>query len=148
MFEKLKGLLLRRKLRQINQIDAINWGGCAIVAYGLQKHLGSGRIIYLMTDYDISNGNVERIKNGEADNCCHAVLEVDGKYIDSTGIWSKEKLLEKWRGVKESLEVSSELVLKSINESPWNPAFSRKTTVPKIDSILGLKGDLVSAITI
>jgi len=147
-FTKKEDLHLVMKLNELNNIENINLGGCAIVAYSLKKYLKKDnvKILYLMSKYDVYMGNSEKLNNGIAESCAHSIIEKDGKYIDSTGIYSRKSFLKRWKGVQEIIEVPMDLVLESINNSVWNSTFSRENNLYKIDRLFNLNGELLKEI--
>ena len=153
MINFIKNILLRYKLKnikekleKINSIEDINAGGCAIVSLALKKYLNTkdAKIIYLMTSSDIDIGRDVNIKNGIKDSCAHSVMKIGSKYIDSTGIFTKEELLLEWDNILEEIEVelSMELSLEAINKVSWNPLFDRADNIAIIDDIFGLNNFL------
>jgi len=145
---KIKFLTLKRKLKELNKIETINRGGCAIVAYGIKKYLGKdAKIIYLLSIYDINSDKPQNISQHFPENASHVVVEMYGKYIDSKGIHSKKKLLKEW-GAKKEIEVSFDFLKKSINEAFWNPCFDRAKYLETIDRIIGLKYFLLKNISL
>jgi len=141
---------LTEKLNEINEIDYVNCGGCAIVAYGLQKYIKDNhpnmnpQIMYLFNRYD--NECYENVKNNRNDSSCHVVVKVGDTYIDSEGVHVPSELKHTWSIINE-LQVPREFALLSINEAIWNPAFDRKEGIPKIKEILGLDDEFVNSIS-
>jgi len=145
---------LSRKLKELNQLENINSGGCAIVAYALSKYLinTETEIIYLLTKEDLDNDLISKIKEGKTSNCHHSVLKIEDRYIDTEGITSKYKIFNRNScfpdEIVASISVPLDLVLKSINEEYWSNEFSRKDNLLKIDNILNLNGLLIRNIEV
>jgi len=127
-------------IKEIDNLGRVNNGGCAIVAYGLVKHVEKfypkkrAQVVYLFGKYDESYDN---LKNNVSDSCGHAVVKIGEKYFDSTGTTSLENL-KKWWSLPQFCEVDLELVGHSINHACWNPSFNREQCVPEIFRILKL----------
>ncbi len=134
-FEKLKLILLERKLQKLDKINYINSGGCAIVAYALSKYLKgiNTEIIYLLTNEDLNDNVISKIRNGEPTHCHHSVLKINDKYIDTIGACSKYEMFERWS---------------DFNTVSWNMSFSREYDLHLVDSILNLKGSLLNEISL
>ena len=134
-------------LRKIGKINYVNNGGCAIVAYGLVKHIEKyypkipAKVVYLFRGWDTSYTN---IKNNDADSCGHAVVKIGDKYYDTDGGQTLKSL-----GFEHSCEVDMELVLDSLNLSwCWNQMFDRESGVPKICEALQLDAKVLDCIEI
>ena len=123
---KLKKLL-KNKLEQINEIPAINSGGCAFVALELAKHITKlgykAEIVYLFGDYDEKGFN--NVKNMVADSCLHAVVQVDDVYFDSTGPMKIGKLKREW-DFKYKAVLTKKFTTQTLISACWNPFFDRK----------------------
>ena len=125
-FPAIQQLRLRMKLRQINKIDSINSGGCAIVAHSLEAYIRRTSpklnpiIVYLY--YSNEHEKAENIANGNNENCGHAMVQVDDLYYDSKGIHTLQDVLERMDIIQPTIP---DLVLRSIRENSWNSYFDR-----------------------
>ena len=124
--------------KELNKIDHVNRGGCAIVAYGVVEYLKSNHpnidatVVYLFRgDFD----GYRECAKGNATSCAHAVVKIGDKYYDSEGVYSERVLAT---SLPKFWHTTQEFVLKSVNGGGWNPLFDREYGVPKIAEILGL----------
>ncbi len=141
---------LTDKLKELNGIDAINSGGCAIAAYALVEFLRGQNIhdatvVYLFGDY-AENGKYRNVMSNDIESCHHAVVRSGDEYYDSKGIYYSLNDLIVMKGMPLSIEVSQDYVLDSINYGGWNNWFERWTGVPEIFRILGLGSELKNLI--
>lgn len=131
----------KKKLKFLNEIPSINWGGCAIAAVSLYKWFKKHnlieklnvKLIYTYYDqYQFSTNS--KYLNNEIESfttCSHALISVNNQTYDSSG---KESVNSYYH------EVSESFVLQTIYHSTyWNPSFDRKKYVKQITSSLGIK---------
>lgn len=132
---------LQNKLNELDKINFINCGGCAIVAYAIAKWMNKNypnidtEIVYLFESYSDSYIN---IKNNENGSCKHAVIKIDNKYLDTNRACSLKELKEEL-SFKNKLTMSNERTLESINYlDHWNWMFKRDPNISKISDILNI----------
>ncbi len=139
------------KLKELNEIDSINSGGCAIAAYALvefmkiEHNVDDASVVYLYNTY-ARTGQYANVMNGEPDSCHHAVVRCGDTYYDSWGEYFSLDEVRDTKGMELSIEVSQDYVLQSINNLGWNNWFERWTGVPEIFRILGLSSDIKNLI--
>ena len=133
-------LNLLNKLEELNQIPAINRGGCAVAAYAIKKYLKiqgiKSNIIYLL-DYE---PDYIELSNGNAEACAHAIIEVEGVWYDSSGPLNKKDIIRKCEAEEPYgiFNISRHLVKKSIKGAVWNPSFDKECYLPKIANIFNI----------
>ena len=148
LFDSKEKKAIKAKLEALNRIPFINNGGCAIVAVGLVEYLkevykeDGAKIIYLFSNYD---GAYDNINDGNDDSCGHAVVLIQGKCYDSTGIHTLKSRMAN-DGFEKSIEVTEKFVIKTINKCGWNPSFDREEGVPMITEALGLDKEVLSKV--
>ena len=148
--DKLFILDLLNRFKQVDQIQYINQGGCAIVAHAsyqfVMKHAPhlEPQIVYLLQSHRLSN--IHNISNRIPDSCAHAVLCLKGKYyFDSNGLiassLSELNLSINWSYSIEAKHVDPDFCLTSIRTPTvsWNKNFSRRPALPTIKSIFESK---------
>ena len=157
-----KEILSLNELREfLNNIENINYGGCAISAYSIYCYLEKTnqllldtKIIYIHRKYDIDgyNNNCSFINNGcnslECDSASHVILYHNGYYLDSNLKQNniKDFINEFYEFCSYdefiTLEIPQHLthifLKKSLNEGSWNPDFNRKN-IEIIEKKLDLK---------
>lgn len=141
---------IKKKLKELNSIRTLNHGGCAITALALHKYIKKNypdvepTIVYLFSDCDDS---YEAMKAGFARSCGHAVVKINGLYLDSHGFRHPLDVKRKmW--LTRSLDVEPEIAHESINRREWNPSFDREEHVPTICSILEMDEQFKSTIKV
>jgi hypothetical protein len=147
-----KGEIMRTEefdtlLKELNEIENINCGGCAIVAYGLQQklqqHGKKATIVYILGNSMYDNNNRSNIESNQPASCKHAVIRRGRYYYDSKGRVSKRELIGYWADNPKDIElvpVSKELVFESIKvKRLWNSFFDRKSGIKAIEKILNIK---------
>ena len=119
------------------EIEYLNSGGCAVVAYSIveySKLLGiDAKVRYLFNDWSLSDyRNLTNNKNG---SCSHAVVLINGLLYDSNG----EFEVQGGECEYTTLELEQDKVLESISyPKHWNRAFNRRDGRKKIQSVLGI----------
>lgn len=118
------------------KVSCINYGGCAIAAIAihdcLKKHGFKSEIVYA---YSYRGESYEINKKGRKDfsdfaACSHAMVKVNGFYIDATGV----RDIKDWE-IKHIVKRS--FVVLSVKKGDWNSAFERDTEYPKIKKKIG-----------
>lgn len=138
---------LNEVLEFLDEIPAINSGGCGISAYSVYLWLKKNNslsedfaIIYLhnwdMKDLMTNRKFVEN-KGKKAVACSHAIFRYDGVYYDSTGVSSR------YVGEDNSVVIPTEHVDRfmkaSLMSNDWNPMFRRDIFLPVIEDNLGVE---------
>lgn len=127
---------LKEVREYLNDVEDINWGGCAIAMLAMYRWLKKNNqlkpdtcFIFLHDNTDRYERNKESLSNiGQTPTACtHACLYHDGKYIDS-------KSNIDIRNYRFMLKIDSEeFIVESINNrSAWNDTFERDKYVPDI----------------
>ena len=127
----------------LNNIPTINGGGCGVAAIVihdiLNKYNIPNEIIFLYDhndDYDlIRNKTAKQDLSKEFASCDHAVIWVEGQYIDTSGF----KYINKY---KSRISMSREEVIKSLRQGIWYWLFNRNIWIPYIEEKIGYKLNL------
>lgn len=128
--------ILLDKLEKINQIDSINRGGCALVAYAMKEFMKKIDKKNRVTIYYIVCRYGQIYINNKAISCRHAVIKYKGKFYDSEGLIDGEHCTEENFTVRKF--VKDYYVRKSLKDKyKWNSAFKRTSGLKKINKILG-----------
>lgn len=130
------------KLREVDDtVHRPNAGGCAIIAhqaYTAYKKANPRRkasIIYMINKRDTKR--IKKLNSNSPASCAHAIIKLGTKYYDSDTVWNSIAELRERHPYYEIIKVDPELCLKTIKRAKWNPAFNRRTEVPKINKIFG-----------
>jgi hypothetical protein len=124
----------------LSSIPNINSGGCAISAIAmllwLKRHNPSTdvNVVYLYDckrDYNINNKFING-KSSDVRACSHAVLYVDGNYIDCNGTVNVLNY-----GYKHTFDTVS-LAVNTLKALNWNPMFDRNSYLPIIEERLDI----------
>lgn len=131
----------------LNEIPAINYGGCGLSAYAmflwLQKNnmlTEDTQIVFLHHSYserDFQTNQsfyLQGVGNPVAPE--HVVIYRNGKYIDSSGVYTKAN--EYSFKLAVSLEKAENFLVNSLNDDNWNSWFDRPCVAPMIEKELGI----------
>lgn len=126
---------LSSRLAKINEIPAVNRGGCGFVSLHLHDFLKEKgykpQILYCHTRVS----GINNAKNNVVDSCSHAVVRIGNFIYDSEG---REKVGRVSELHGTPIPVTREYVKASLRpRDMWNWAFDRRN-VKKIRKILGL----------
>lgn len=135
--------------RNLDDIYAINWGGCGISALAMYRWLKDNDMLvgdesftylYIPSDSSYENNtsvleerNNNRDCNGKLASASHIMLYHNGQHLDSRG----DRI-----GYQYSMShtgMSEEQLLESLNHGFWNDSFNRSLNVPKIEKMLKIK---------
>jgi len=136
---------LKPKLKKLNTIPNLNYGGCAIVSLALFRLIKKEapqlkpKIVFGYTskeelDYDKNNLKT----NGNTPNVTHAVVRVKGgTFIDSRGMLKELTYGNSYKmDYHFSIKTKKE-VLSTINSDCWNRSFDRRNK-KRISQILNI----------
>jgi hypothetical protein len=139
-FDKVRSIL--------DDIPAINMGGCGVVAYAMYKwSLSKGvpkdkmGFVYLFS-YEKHPGNkyLEKIRLGEkakANSATHIVFRHGNTYYDTENEYDEFSFLENYSDYKHVDD--PKILLRSLNVlSCWNDWFDRTYSIPTIEKKLGI----------
>lgn len=131
----------------LNEIDCINYGGCGLSAYAmflwLQKNnmlTEDTQIVFLHHSYserDFQTNQsfyLQGVGNPVAPE--HVVIYRNGKYIDSSGVYTRAN--EYSFKLAVSLEKAENFLVNSLNDDNWNSWFDRPCVAPMIEKELGI----------
>lgn len=131
----------------LNEIPAINYGGCGLSAYAmflwLQKNnmlTEDTQIVFLHHSYserDFQTNQsfyLQGVGNPVAPE--HVVIYRNGKYIDSSGVYTRAN--EYSFKLAVSLEKAENFLVNSLNDDNWNSWFNRPCVAPMIEKELGI----------
>lgn len=131
----------------LNEIPNINRGGCGLSAYAmflwLQKNnmlTEDTQIVFLHHSYserDFQTNQsfyLQGVGNPVAPE--HVVIYRNGKYIDSSGVYTKVNDYSFKLAV--SLDRAENFLVNSLNDNNWNSWFDRPSVVPIIEKELGI----------
>lgn len=131
----------------LNEIPAINYGGCGLSAYAmflwLQKNnmlTEDTQIVFLHHSYserDFQTNQsfyLQGVGNPVAPE--HVVIYRNGKYIDSSGVYTRAN--EYSFKLAVSLEKAENFLVNSLNDDNWNSWFDRPCVAPMIEKELGI----------
>lgn len=125
----------------VKDIPNVNHGGCGVVAeelYHIFSSLNFKPKIVVMTS--MPNSVKKFIKNseitGESIALNHIIISIEGKYVDSTGVYKSAKSLVESNFDGRYKIVSgltiNQLALLNKNYPHWNSSFDREKNIPKI----------------
>lgn len=131
----------------LDDIHAINWGGCAISALALYEWLRRNnrpiddvKLVYLYSpDSETFEAN-EKYFNGLskwASSCEHACLLYRGKLYDSRGVFDEDRQ-RRYCSRHIISFTEKEFIKASLNSDQWNSSFDRDNNVPRIQNVLGV----------
>jgi len=131
----------------LNEIPAINYGGCGLSAYSmflwLQKNnmlTEDTQIVFLHHHYSEKDFQTNQsfylqgIGNPVAPE--HVVIYRNGKYIDSSGVYTRAN--EYSFKLAVSLDRAENFLVNSLNDNNWNSWFNRPCVAPMIEKELGI----------
>lgn len=131
----------------LNEIPAINYGGCGLSAYAmflwLQKNnmlTEDTQIVFLHHSYserDFQTNQsfyLQGVGNPVAPE--HVVIYRNGKYIDSSGVYHRVNKFSFKLAV--SLDKAENFLVNSLNDNNWNSWFNRPYVAPMIEKELGI----------
>lgn len=131
----------------LNEIPAINYGGCGLSAYAmflwLQKNnmlTEDTQIVFLHHSYserDFQTNQsfyLQGVGNPVAPE--HVVIYRNGKYIDSSGVYTRAN--EYSFKLAVSLDRAENFLVNSLNDNNWNSWFNRPCVAPMIEKELGI----------
>lgn len=131
----------------LNEIPAINYGGCGLSAYAmflwLQKNnmlTEDTQIVFLHHSYserDFQTNQsfyLQGVGNPVAPE--HVVIYRNGKYIDSSGVYTRAN--EYSFKLAVSLEKAENFLVNSLNDNNWNSWFNRPCVAPMIEKELDI----------
>ena len=124
--------LLARLNRLDDEIPSLNHGGCAYAAYGIYNYIQrnhpelSPRIIYIVDHEDYKD-----LQLGNPISCSHAVVEINGIYYDSEGIYTPDE-------DEHAFPISKEFLKETLIHGDWNDMFNI-SNVKHINKILNTR---------
>lgn len=138
---------LQEVLDFLDNIPAINSGGCGVSAYAVYKWLEKNNslsedfaIIYLhrwgMGDMR-TNKKFLKGKSDRAVACSHVVFRYLGMYYDSEGVYIKH--IDQDTSVYIEAKDVDRFMKASLASNDWNRRFQRKQHVPSIEENLGIE---------
>ena len=126
---------LAKRLRAIGKkIPNINYGGCGVFAEALHAALAKSGIKSAIAIVSREGDGVIRSVNElNFAQFMHMVVRVDGKYLDSDGVYASNTLTAvsnsraKYGFMADKLDVAHPKALKAMNRlaGEWNPMFDR-----------------------
>ena len=131
----------------LNEIPAINYGGCGLSAYAMFLWLQKNnmltedlQVVFLHHSYsgeEFATNQTFYLKGvGNPVAPEHVVLYRNGKYIDSSGVFERAKEYDFRLSI--SLDKAEDFLVKSLNNDSWNSCFDRPIYAPKIEKELGI----------
>lgn len=131
----------------LNNIEAINWGGCGISAYAmflwLQKNdmfTEDVKVVFLHHSYsgkDFQTNQSFYLQGvGKPVAPEHVALMRNGVIIDSSGAYKKAN--DYAYQLTVSINKAEDFLVNSLNDNNWNSMFNRPSIVPKIEKELGI----------
>jgi len=132
---------LYNEYKVINErVRNLNRGGCGVFAEKLYRLLIDLRVdakIFIMTEN--AEGMRKRLTENEPYAACivHVLIMVEGKLIDSEGIWDNAKAvpLSDWGSELYETDLATLVSLNSDGKNTWNPCFDREQ-IPLVEQIL------------
>jgi hypothetical protein len=131
----------------LNEIPNINRGGCGLSAYAMYLWLRKNsmltediQIVFLHYGYSKSDFHTNQSFYlqgvGKPVAPEHVVINRNGKYIDSNGVYTRANGYSFKLSV--SLEKAEDFLVNSLNDDDWNSSFERPCVVPMIEKELGI----------
>lgn len=151
--EKTLNEVVVEALEVLSEIPYINNGGCGFAAYSIYLYLKKHNmlpedfsIVYLNDDWDneqyFYNQGFLTGNNPNATSCAHAVVFMEGRFIDSFGPYDPD-----YEDYGYRLFLTPDVIDAFMTDSlscrqDWNSLFKRDEYVPLIEKELGIKFNL------
>lgn len=131
----------------LNEIDCINYGGCGLSAYAMFLWLRKNdmltedtQIVYLHHGYSESDFHTNQSFYlqgvGKPVAPEHVVIYRKGKYIDSSGVYTRANEYSFKLGI--AIDKAEDFLVNSLNDDNWNSWFNRPCYAPQIEKELGI----------